>query len=79
MEDRVMLVLSRKAGESIQIDGQIKITIVTVSGNRVKVGIEAPEEVQILRSELRDSRENTEDSDVELDSISRKNPFLCCC
>ncbi len=74
-----MLVLSRKAGESIQIDGQIKITIVTVSGNRVKVGIEAPEEVLILRSELRDSRENTEDSDVEFGSNSRKNPGLCCC
>ncbi len=74
-----MLVLSRKAGESIQIDGQIKITIVTVRGNRVKVGIEAPEEVQILRSELRDSRENTEDSDVEFGSNSRKNPVLCSC
>ena len=74
-----MLVLSRKTGESIQIDGQIKITIVTVSGNRVKVGIEAPEEVQILRSELRDSRENTEDSDVEFGSNSRKNPVLCSC
>ena len=74
-----MLVLSRKAGESIQIDGQIKITIVTVRGNRVKVGIEAPEEVRILRSELRDSRENTEDSDVECGSISRKNPVLCSC
>ena len=74
-----MLILSRKAGESIQIDGQSKITIVTVSGNRVKVGIEAPEEVQILRSELRDSRENTEDSDVEFGSNSRKNPVLCSC
>jgi len=74
-----MLVLSRKAGESIQIDGQVKITIVTVSGNRVKVGIEAPEEVQILRSELRDSRENTEDSDVEFGSNSRKNPVQCSC
>ncbi len=74
-----MLVLSRKAGESIQIDGQIKITIVTVSGNRVKVGFDAPEEVRILRSELCDSRENTEDSDVEFGSISRKNPVLCSC
>jgi carbon storage regulator len=47
-----MLVLSRKAGESIHIDGQIKVMIVTVSGNRVKVGIEAPLEVPIVRSEL---------------------------
>ena len=47
-----MLVLSRKVGEAIQIDGQIRVTIVKINGNTVKVGIDAPDEVRIVRSEL---------------------------
>lgn len=51
-----MLVLSRRPGESIAIsDGEgrnIRVTIVEVSGDRVKVGIEAPQEIVILRQEL---------------------------
>ena len=47
-----MLVLSRKAGESIHIDGTIKIEILKVQGNNIKIGIEAPRDVPILRSEL---------------------------
>ena len=47
-----MLVLSRKAGETIHIDGQIRIKIVTIDGKRVKVGIDAPEDIRVLRSEL---------------------------
>ena len=47
-----MLVLSRKSGESIVIDGDIRLTIVKVSGNRVRLGIEAPSDVTVTRSEL---------------------------
>ena len=47
-----MLILSRKTGESIDIDGQIKVRVVGVKGNRVQLGIDAPKDVQILRSEL---------------------------
>jgi carbon storage regulator CsrA len=47
-----MLVLGRKAGETIHIDGQIKVTVVKVSGNRVRIGIEAPASMQIVRGEL---------------------------
>ena len=47
-----MLVLSRKSGESIEIDGGIRVTVVAVQGGRVKVGIEAPDSVLIKRSEL---------------------------
>ncbi len=48
-----MLVLSRKSGESIVIDGDIRLTIVKVAGNRVRLGIEAPSDVTVTRSELR--------------------------
>ena len=47
-----MLVLSRRENERIVIDGRITITVMTVRGNRVRVGIEAPKEVAVLRGEL---------------------------
>ncbi len=47
-----MLVLSRKTDQKIIIGSDIMITVVAVNGNRVKIGIQAPENVRILRSEL---------------------------
>lgn len=50
----MMLVLSRKIGEQIVIDGRIRVTLVKVMGNRVRLGIEAPNSIQIMRSEIMD-------------------------
>jgi carbon storage regulator len=47
-----MLVLTRKNGEKIVIDGDIEITVVAVRGNQVRLGIEAPKEVSVWREEL---------------------------
>lgn len=47
-----MLVLSRKVGQEILIGDNIRITINKVSGNRVTLGVDAPEHVRILRGEL---------------------------
>ena len=47
-----MLVLSRRTGESIRIGTDITVRVVQVVGNRVKLGIEAPDDKRILRSEL---------------------------
>ncbi len=47
-----MLVLSRKAGQELVIDGQIRITINRISGNRVTLGISAPNDVRVVRGEL---------------------------
>jgi len=47
-----MLVLSRKQAQTIMIGDGIKITIIRVQGNQVRVGVEAPPEVPIRRSEL---------------------------
>ncbi len=47
-----MLVLSRKPGEEIVIGGSIKLTIISIKPGRVKVGIEAPPDVDIRRAEL---------------------------
>lgn len=50
-----MLVLSRKQNESIVIAGHIKVTIFNIRGRQVRLGIEAPSDVSVLRSELIDS------------------------
>lgn len=48
-----MLVLSRKAGERIWIGDDISITIVRITGGGVRVGIEAPHELPVVREELK--------------------------
>ncbi|WDI41732.1 carbon storage regulator CsrA [Bremerella sp. P1] len=47
-----MLVLSRKASQTIQIGTDVTLTVLGVSGNTVRLGIEAPQEIPILRGEL---------------------------
>lgn len=47
-----MLVLSRKQGESIQIDENIFVTVSEVKGGRVRLSIEAPRTVRIVRKEV---------------------------
>ncbi len=49
-----MLVLSRKRGEEILIGDDIRISIVSIEGDRVRIGIDAPEKLEILRGELLD-------------------------
>ena len=50
-----MLVLTRRKYETIIIDGRIKVTVVRVQGNQVRLGIEAPQDVSVLRAELEGS------------------------
>jgi len=51
-----MLVLARKTGESIVIDGNIRLTIISHKGGVVRVGIQAPESVCVDRSEVHELR-----------------------
>lgn len=47
-----MLVLSRRIDEKIRIGEDIEITIVALSGDQVRLGIEAPRDIKIMRSEV---------------------------
>ena len=47
-----MLVLRRRAEEGLLIDGRIKVRILGIEGDSVKIGVEAPREVEIYRSEV---------------------------
>lgn len=49
-----MLVLKRKAGESILIGENIEIQIVEIDEGKVKIGIEAPKQITVLRKEVLD-------------------------
>ena len=47
-----MLVLTRRLGESITIGDEVKVVVVDIDGNQVKLGIEAPRHIEIYREEL---------------------------
>lgn len=47
-----MLVLSRKPGEALRVGDEVEITVVEVKGDMVRIGIEAPRNVQVWRKEL---------------------------
>ena len=60
-----MLILQRKPGESLVIGEDVRVTVVSIEGGRVRLAISAPSEVAILRSELLDAKLANQDSAVE--------------
>lgn len=70
-----MLVLSRKSGESLWINDNIEVRIVEVSNDKVKIGINAPKEVKILRSELCMTMESNKESSAGVSPEKIANIF----
>lgn len=62
-----MLVLSRKTGETIQIADNIEVRILEIKGETVRIGIEAPKTIDILRGELVQSIKDTNTESLTLD------------
>lgn len=69
-----MLVLTRKRGEQIEIAGQIRVTVVGVQGNRVRLGIDAPDHVSIRRGEIVFDLDH--DSEIEISGLFEE-PLAC--
>lgn len=65
-----MLILQRKPGESVRIGDNITISVVSVDSGRVRIAIDAPTEVPILRSELIETIAVNQDSVVSDTSAS---------
>ena len=61
-----MLVLSRKLNEEIIIGGDIRVKILEISGNRIRLGISAPNHVPVLREEIYARMEAGADGHLEL-------------
>jgi carbon storage regulator len=59
-----MLILTRRAGESVRIGEDIEVTVMAVNGSQVRIGINAPREIAVDREEIaerkRRDRENAE-------------------
>ena len=47
-----MLILTRKVGETIVINDNIRVTVLQVKGNQIRIGVEAPADVAVHRSEI---------------------------
>lgn len=69
-----MLVLSRKVGERVWIGDNIAITIVKVSGQGVRIGIEAPTELPVVREELKLRLEAEQPPSTASDEVRRSTP-----
>ena len=63
-----MLILTRKVGESVLIGDNISITVLSVRGNQVKLGVQAPKEVSVHREEIYQRIKQMKDE--QLDSSS---------
>ena len=68
-----MLVISRKPGESVIISEDIRITVISISNDKVSIGVEAPKDIKIVRQELLDTIEANRASAVETGSKDYKN------
>ena len=69
-----MLVLSRKVGERIWIGDEISITVVRVTGGGVRIGIEAPNELPVVREELKRKLEAEAARQLEGEVEQAENP-----
>lgn len=79
-----MLVLSRRVGEEIIINDNIRVTVVAVKGDRIRLGVEAPRDVAVDRAEVHERRQQfahvavpvggrASDADVSIGVMSAKH------
>jgi carbon storage regulator len=70
-----MLILTRRAGETVMIGSDVTITVLGIKGNQVRIGINAPKDVAVHREEIyeRIQGEQTGDSGAESESDNKSD------
>jgi carbon storage regulator len=69
-----MLVLSRKVGDKVVIDGNITVEVLKIQGNRITLGIVAPPNIKILRGELTQAK-----AEVPMVELAVEDGLLVAC
>lgn len=70
-----MLVLSRKKDESIVINDNVRVVVVDIVGDKVRLGVEAPRDVSVHRSEVWEAIQRNKSASAEREKVGRKHEF----
>lgn len=68
-----MLVLTRKLNQSITLGENVRITVLSIEGDRVSIGVDAPRDVRVFRSELLDATRQTNKESLSSSFFSSKS------
>jgi carbon storage regulator len=67
-----MLILTRRAGETVMIGSDVTITVLGVKGNQVRIGINAPKDVAVHREEIYERIQNEKAAGAEAEDGQKK-------
>jgi len=67
-----MLILTRRAGEALMVGENVRVTVLGVKGNQVRIGVDAPKEVAVHREEIYDRIKKEKES--RLESLDIQDP-----
>ena len=59
-----MLILTRKVGETLVIGDEVEVTVLSMKGNQIRLGVKAPKEVAVHREEIARKLSNSRDNEV---------------
>jgi len=69
-----MLILSRKLNETIVIGDNVRVTLLGIDGDKVKLGVDAPRDVKVFREELLEATKNTNVQALAAPTVSFGSP-----
>jgi carbon storage regulator len=66
-----MLILTRRVGETVMIGNEVTVTVLSVKGNQVRIGVNAPKDVAVHREEIYDRIRREDDGDSQTGAPAR--------